>query len=98
MSHPAHTPTGHRCGRIRLSRVGPACPDGAAVRENFKGLYILSITIDWETPTEPSYFSRSSAVTNRGSISTGTDVSLSSTAFVGGRITPSVSIICLALA
>lgn len=44
------------------------------------------------------YFSRSNAVTNRGSMSTGTDVSLSSTAFVGGRSTPSVSIIALALA
>ena len=44
------------------------------------------------------YFSKSIAVTNRGSMSTGTDVSLSSTALACGRRTPSESIICLALA
>ena len=44
------------------------------------------------------YFNRSIAVTNLGSMSTGTDVSLSSTALASGRSTPSVSIICLAFA
>ena len=44
------------------------------------------------------YFNKSIAVTNRGSMSTGTEVSLSRIALVGGRSTPSVSIICFALA
>ena len=44
------------------------------------------------------YFNKSIAVTNRGSMSTGTEVSLSRTALACGRSTPSVSIICFALA
>ena len=40
----------------------------------------------------------SCAVTNRGSMSTGTSFSLSSTACTGGRIDTSFSIICLAAA
>ena len=43
-----------------------------------------------------THFVISLAVTNRGSMSTGTAVSLSSTALACGRSTPSVSIICFA--